>query len=145
MRVVGISEFGGPDCLQLIDLPPQPLGRDQVRVRVRAATVNPTDTMYRAGAWAHIFPDEVPPYVAGMEAAGLVVEVGEGVDHVSVGDAVIAVVIPHGAYREDLVVPGSAVVPAPAGAELVAAATLPMNGLTAVRTLHLMGLEPGQV
>jgi NADPH2:quinone reductase len=145
MRAVAFCEFGGPDRLHLIDLPPQPLGRQDVRLRVRAVAVNPTDTMYRAGAWAEIFPDEVPPYIAGMDAAGEVIEVGDDVDHVSVGDTVMAVVMPHGAYREDLVVRGSAVVPVPAGADPVAASTLPMNGLTARRALNLMGLKAGEV
>ena len=145
MRAVAFTEFGGPEVLHMVDLPQQPLGRDEVRLRVRAAAVNPTDTMYRAGAWADIYPDEVPPYVAGMDASGDVIEVGDDVDHVSVGDTVMAVVIPHGAYREDLVVPGSAVVPVPAGADPVAASTLPMNGLTARRALDLMALKAGEV
>lgn len=145
MRVVAFSEFGGPEVLHMVDLPQQPLGREDVRLRVRAAAVNPTDTMYRAGAWAALFPNEFAPYIPGMDAAGDVIEVGDDVHHVAVGDTVMAVVLPHGAYREDLVVPGSAVVPVPSGDDAVAASTLPMNGLTARRALDLMALNVGEV
>jgi NADPH:quinone reductase-like Zn-dependent oxidoreductase len=80
-----------------------------------------------------------------MDAAGEVVEVGDGVEHLAVGDAAMAVVAPHGAYREDKVLPADCVVRAPVGVGDVAAATLPMNGLTAYRAIDLMALLPGQV
>src|SRR5215213_11321124 len=83
-----------------------------------------------------------------MDAAGVVVEVGEGVDHVAPADTVMGIVVPtgaHGGYRENLVLPGDSVVRAPAGADAVAASTLPMNGLTARLALDRMGLQPGQV
>jgi NADPH:quinone reductase len=74
--------------------------------------------------------------------------VGEGVDHVAPGDTVMGIVVPtgaHGGYRENLVLPGDSVVRVPAGADAVAASTLPMNGLTARLALDLMALQPGQV
>jgi NADPH:quinone reductase-like Zn-dependent oxidoreductase len=83
-----------------------------------------------------------------MDVAGVVVEVGDGVDHLRVGDLAMGIVVPtgaHGAYREDLVLPGGSVVRAPAGSDAVAASTLPMNGLTARMALDRMGLDPGQV
>jgi NADPH:quinone reductase-like Zn-dependent oxidoreductase len=83
-----------------------------------------------------------------MDAAGVVDEVGEGVTTgIRVGDAVIAMVIPkgsHGAYREQIVLHERAVVRAPAGNSHVQACTLPMNGLTAQRSLDLLGLSRGQ-
>ncbi len=145
MRVLGVSEFGGPEALQMFDLPPQPLGPGQVRLRVHAAAVNPTDTALRAGHYAAHFPDAQFPWVPGMDAAGEVVEIGAGVGHVKVGEAVMAVVVPHGAYREDLVVSADSVTHVPAGTSTIAASTLPMNGLTARRALSLMSLRPGQV
>jgi NADPH:quinone reductase len=148
MRAAGVTEFGGPEALHLVDVPDEPLGPGEVRVRVAAATVNPTDTHARAGAYADRDPVKQPPWVPGMDVAGEVVEVGEGVDHVAPGDAVMGIVVPsgaHGGYREDLVLPGDSVVRAPAGADAVAAATLPMNGLTARFALDLMALQPGQV
>jgi NADPH:quinone reductase-like Zn-dependent oxidoreductase len=119
-----------------------------VRLRVQAAAVSPTDTHARSGAYAGRDPVKIPPWVPGMDAAGLVSEVGEGVDHLAVGDLAMGIVVPfgaHGAYREDIVLPGDSVVRAPAGADAVAASTLPMNALTARLALDHMALERGQV
>jgi NADPH:quinone reductase len=148
MRAAGVTEFGGPEALHLVDVPDEPLGPGEVRLRVAAATVNPTDTHARAGAYAERDPVKQPPWVPGMDVAGEVVEVGDGVAHVEPGDAVMGIVVPtgaHGGYREDLVLPGDSVVRAPAGTDAVAASTLPMNGLTARLALDLMALQPGQV
>jgi NADPH:quinone reductase-like Zn-dependent oxidoreductase len=104
--------------------------------------------MARNGSRAEQQKVDPPPYVPGMDAAGIVDEVGEGVSTgVKVGDMVMAMVIPkgsHGAYREQIVLEARAVVPAPAGATPVEACTLPMNGLTARQSLDLLGLSPGQ-
>ena len=146
MRAAGVTEFGGPEALHLVDVPDEPLGPGEVRLRVAAATVNPTDTYARAGAYAERDPVKQPPWVPGMDVAGVVAEVGEGVEHVALGDDVMGIVVPtgaHGGYREDLVLPGDSVVRAPAGADAVAASTLPMNGLTARLALDLMALQPG--
>src|SRR3954453_2223312 len=148
MRAVGVTEFGGPEALHIVDVPAEPLGPGQVRLRVQAAAVNPTDTHARAGAYAGRDPVKTPPWVPGMDVAGVVTEVGEGVEHLAVGDPAMGIVVPfgpHGAYREDKGLPGNPVVRAPAGVDAVAASTLPMNGLTARLALDLMGLAPGQV
>ncbi|MGZ4547479.1 MAG: quinone oxidoreductase family protein [Blastococcus sp.] len=148
MRAAGVTEFGGPEALHILEVPDEPLGPGQVRLRVAAATVNPTDTYCRSGAYADRDPQKQPPWVPGMDVAGVVAEVGEGVGHVAVGDAVMGIVVPtgaHGGYRENLVLPGDSVVRAPKGTDAVAASTLPMNGLTARFALDLMGLRPGEV
>ena len=148
MRAAGVTEFGGPEALHIVDVEPEPLGPGQVRLRVEAAAVSPTDTHARAGAYAGRDPVKTPPWVPGMDLAGVVTEVGEGVDHLSVGDAAMGVVVPfgpYGAYREDKVLPANSVVRAPGNATTVEASTLPMNGLTARYALDLMALEPGQV
>ncbi|HZB20363.1 MAG TPA: NADP-dependent oxidoreductase [Blastococcus sp.] len=148
MRAAGVTEFGGPEALHIVDVEPEPLGPGQVRLRVEAAAVSPTDTHARAGAYAGRDPVKTPPWVPGMDLAGLVTEVGEGVDHLSVGDAAMGIVVPfgpYGAYREDKVLPANSVVRAPGNATTVEASTLPMNGLTARYALDLMALEPGQV
>ena len=148
MRAVGVTEFGGPEALTVVDVPDEPLGPGQVRVRVRAAAVSPTDTHLREGAYAGRDPVKTPPWVPGMDAAGEGVEVGDGVDRVAVGDAVMAIVVPsgaHGGYREDLVLPQGSVGRVPAGADAVAACTLPMNGLTARLALDHMALPQGSV
>jgi NADPH:quinone reductase-like Zn-dependent oxidoreductase len=148
MRAVGVTEFGGPEALHVVDVPAEPLGPGQVRLRVEAATVNPTDTYARSGAYAGRDPVKTPPWVPGMDVAGVVSELGDGVDHLGVGDLAMGIVVPsgpHGGYREDTVLPGNSVVRVPAGVDAVAASTLPMNGLTARLALDLMDLRPGQV
>ncbi len=148
MRAAGVVEFGGPEALRIVDVPAEPLGPGDVRLRVAAATVNPTDTHARAGAYADRDPVKSPPWVPGMDVAGVVSELGEGVEHLAVGDLAMGIVVPtgaHGGYREDIVLPGDSVVPAPAGADAVAASTLPMNALTARLALDQMSLRPGEV
>ncbi|MGY2074821.1 quinone oxidoreductase family protein [Blastococcus sp. SYSU DS0828] len=148
MRAAGVTEFGGPEVLHIVEVEPEPLGPGQVRLRVEAAAVSPTDTHARSGAYAGRDPVKNPPWVPGMDVAGVVTELGEGVDHLSVGDLAMGIVVPfgpYGAYREDKVLPGGSVVRAPAGATAVEASTLPMNGLTARLALDLMALQPGQV
>ena len=149
MRAVAVTEFGGPEALHLVDLPEEHAGPGQVRIRVTAFAVSPTDTNLRSGFYVERDPVKEPPYVPGMDAAGVLVEIGEGVQtDLVVGDHVMAVVVPtgaHGAYREDLVLPARSVARVPAGVDDVAASTLPMNGLTARLGLDSMALQPGQV
>jgi NADPH:quinone reductase-like Zn-dependent oxidoreductase len=148
MRAAGVTEFGGPEALHIVDVEPEPLGPGQVRLRVQAATVNPTDTYGRSGVYAGRDPIKTPPWVPGMDVAGVVSELGEGVDHLAIGDLAMGIVLPfgpYGGYREDKVLPGDSVVRAPEGVDAVAAATLPMNGLTARLSLNQLELAPGQV
>jgi NADPH:quinone reductase len=147
MRAVGLLTFGGPEVLQVIDLPEIHAGPGQVRIRNYAATVNPTDTFLRNGSRAEQLKDIPPPYVPGMEAAGVVDEFGAGVTGLKAGDLVLAIVVPkgsHGGYREQLVLDARSVVLAPKGKSHAEAATLPMNGLTAQQTLDKLALKPGQ-
>jgi NADPH:quinone reductase-like Zn-dependent oxidoreductase len=139
---------GGPEALEVVDLPEVHAGPGQIRIRVHAAAVNPTDIGARDGSRAEQQKSDPPPYVPGMDAAGIADEVGDGVaTGVNVGDAVIAMVVPkgsHGAYREQIVLDARAVVRAPKGRTHVEACTLPMNGLTARQSLDLLGLSAGQ-
>ena len=148
MRAIGVLVHGGPEVLEVIDLPEIHAGPGQVRLRVHAATINPTDVMTRNGSRAEQQKIDPPPYVPGMDVAGIVDEVGEGVaTGIKIGDAVMGMVVTkgsHGGYREQIVLDARSVVLAPAGTTHVAAATLPMNGLTARRSLDLLGLSPGQ-
>ena len=148
MRAVGVIEFGDPEVLQVVDLAEVHAGPGEVRIRVHAATVNPTDTSLRDGARAEALRNHPPPYVPGMDAAGIVDEIGAGTaTDLALGDAVMAMVIPtasHGAYRESIVLAADSVVRAPAGSGHVEASTLPMNGLTARQSLDQLALQPGQ-
>ena len=148
MRAIGLLVHGGPEVLEVVDLPEVRAGPGQVRLKVHAATVNPTDVMARNGSRAEQQKVDPPPYVPGMDVAGIVDEVGEGVTTgVKVGDQVMAIVVPkgnHGGYREQIVLEARSVVSAPAGTTHVEACTLPMNGLTARCSLDLLGLSAGQ-
>jgi NADPH2:quinone reductase len=149
MRAIGLFTPGGPEVFQIVDVPEVHAGPGEVRIRVHAATVNPTDVGVRNGMWAERQKAFPPPYVPGMEAAGIVDAVGSDVpDRIKVGDAVMAIVLPrgsHGAYREQIVLDARSVVRAPAGKTHAEAATLPMNGLTARQSLDLLDLSAGQV
>jgi NADPH:quinone reductase-like Zn-dependent oxidoreductase len=148
MLAVGIVEFGGPEVLRLVELPDPEAGPGEIRLRVHAATVNPTDTVLRSGGRADRLKDIPPPHVPGMDAAGVVEQIGEGVDtDLRVGERVMAVVVPlgqHGAYAERVVVPAASVARSPSIANDAQAATIPMNGLTVRQALDELALEPGQ-
>lgn len=143
-RAVGISQPGGPEVLEVIDRPVRDPGEGEVRIAVAAAAVNPTDIGLRAAGAEGIDP----PWTPGMDAAGTVESVGPGVDRLSAGDQVMAAVSPRrpegGAQASLLVVPAASVVQIPAGATLAQAATLPMNGLTALRGLEMLDLAAGE-
>jgi len=142
-RAVGIPEPGGPEVLTVIDRAVREPAEGEVRISVAAAAVNPTDIGLRAMGVA----GSDPPWTPGMDAAGTIESVGPGVDRLKVGDSVMAAVSPRrpegGAQAALLVVPAASVVPIPDGATLQQASTLPMNGLTAMRGLELLGLATG--
>ncbi|MCQ1953947.1 NADP-dependent oxidoreductase [Arthrobacter sp. zg-Y238] len=146
MKIVGIRAFGGPEVLEVLDVPEPHAGPGEVRIRVHAAAVSPTDTVLRSGA--QDMGGQEPPYIPGMDAAGVVDEVGEGAGW-RIGDEVMALALPRaarrGAYAEYLVAPSDSIARIPAGVGLEAAATLPMNGLTAVQTLEKLDLAEGSV
>ena len=125
MRAVALYVHGGPEVLEVVDLPEVHAGSSQVRVRVHAVAVNPTDTMARNGSRAEQQKFDPPPYVPGMDVAGIVDEVDDDIStNVAVGDAGMAMVVPkasHGAYREQIVLNARSVVPAPAGTSHLAA------------------------
>lgn len=143
-RAVGIVEPGGPDVLRVVDREVRDPAQGEIRIAVKAAAVNPTDLALRQRG-AEGLP---PPWVPGMDAAGVVESVGPGVEQITVGDEVMAAVTPRrpdgGAQSELLVVPAASVAPVPGGASLEEASTLPMNGLTALRGLELLDLSAGE-
>ena len=144
MRAVGIVEPGGPEVVQLIDRPVREVGANEVRIAVRAAAVNPTDIGLRTVGDANT----PPPWTPGMDASGTVESVGSGVEGLRPGQQVMAALTPRrpegGAQAELIIVPAASTVPAPDVVTLEQAATLPMNGLTAMRGLELLGLGPGE-
>ena len=151
MKAVIVTEYGGPEVLQQVDIEEPHAGPGRLRIRVHAATVNPADALLRVGdiddaLRASALP---PPYRPGMEVAGLVDEIGPDTStRVGIGDRVMAIMMPiddsGGGYAEYVVVDADQVTAAPAGSSHAEAATLPMNGLTARRALDVLNLAPGQ-
>jgi NADPH2:quinone reductase len=145
MRAVTITKAGGPEVLTVTDRTVRAAGAGEVRIAVKAAAVNPTDILMRENPEVYA---KGSPGIPGMDAAGVIESVGEGVERLKVGDEVMAVVTPRrpegGAQIELLVVPAASVVPIPNGATLAQASTLPMNGLTARLALDLIKLSAGQ-
>jgi NADPH2:quinone reductase len=146
VRAVGVKRFGGPEVLEVVDVAVPEPGEGEVRVRVAAATVNPTDIGMREGVRREMLEQFPPPWIPGMELAGEVDAVGPGSDW-EVGQQVMAIVLPFralgGAQAEQVVVPAVSVAEIPAGATLEQAATLPMNGLTVRLALDTLALAPG--
>lgn len=148
-HAVGIHEFGGPDVVGVIERAiPRPLS-DEVLVRVHAATVNPTDTLFRTGAQTGRMAGLTPPFTPGMEFAGQVVALGKArgdLPEFQVGDRVAGVVAPWqtrgGAQARFVAAPLSGLAHIPASMSYDEAATIPMNGLTALMAVELLGLEP---
>ncbi len=135
--------------MEAVDLPTPEAGPGEVRIRVRAAAVSPTDTHVRAGTQAgQQAKTGPPPYVPGMDAAGVLDQIGEDAEtSLQAGDRVMAIVLPRGArgaYSEYVSLPAKSVARMPAGSSFAEASTLPMNGLTARLSLDQLCLQPGQ-
>jgi len=147
MQAVGFSEFGGPEVLGLVSLPVPVPGPGEVRVRVATAAVNPTDLAFRSGGHRSMPDGMSPPYVPGMDLAG-VVDVADAAGQWATGDRVMAAVSPWapggGAQAEFVVVAADALARVPGQISLEAAATLPMNALTVRAALDELALRPGQ-
>ncbi len=136
---------GGYEVIEILQRAVRPPAAGEVRLAVKAAAVNPTDLGLRTRGFGD--PDAL--LVPGMDAAGGVESVGSGVTRLHAGEQVMAAVMPRrpegGAQAQYIVVPAASVVPIPAGVSLAQASTLPMNGLTALRSLELAALQRGQV
>ncbi|MEU4343970.1 NADP-dependent oxidoreductase [Nocardia sp. NPDC023852] len=140
MKAIVYGEYGGPEVLRLEDVEEPHAGPGQVRLKVAAAGVNPVDYKIRKG-W---MPDMVPaslPAIPGLEAAGVVDEVGAGVTGVAVGDQAVAWTVT-GSYAEYALADDFA--PKPAGLGWETAAALPVALETADRVLGTLGVTTGE-
>lgn len=125
MLAVQAARQGGPEVLEVVDIDTPSPGEGEVLVEVAAAGVNFIDTYRRSG----VYPKEYP-HVVGTEGAGVVTEVGPGVESLAVGDR-IAWVDAQGSYATHQVVPERSAVPVPAELELTTAAAVALQGITA--------------
>ena len=146
MKAVRFHEYGDPDVLRYEDTEQPAPGAGEVRIRVAATSFNPVDDGIRGGYLRDAFPVTLP-HTPGIDVAGTVDALGEGVGNVGIGDAVIGFLpmTANGAAAEYVVAPAEILAPAPTSIPLADAAALPMVGLTARQALFDdAGLVAGQ-
>lgn len=136
MKAVRYSQFGGPEVLEIVELPDPHVGPGQVRVAVRAAGVNPSDWKQRSGMMGGELPQ-----TTGHEVAGVVDEIGEGIVDVAVGDRVFGFSADGAGAAELALLADYA--PIPPSLDFPAAAGLPVALETATRALDALGVGAG--
>ena len=136
MKAIQYSRFGGPEVLEVAELPDPHPGPGQIRVTVRAAGINPVDWKMRSGMMGGELPQ-----TTGRELAGVVDEVGEGASDVGPGDRVFGFAAGGGGAAQLAVLSDYA--PIPPSLDFAEAAGLPVAVETAVRTLDLLGVTAG--
>jgi NADPH:quinone reductase len=140
MKAVYCNEVGGPDVLRYGELPEPAVGPNDVLIRVRACSLNRLDVFTREGSHGTRL---TPPHVLGGDMAGEVMRVGEGVEAIRPGDAVIT--NGRGGYAEYAVAPSQRVYSLPAGCTFDDGATLPVAGLTAWQmVMNRAHVRPGE-
>jgi NADPH2:quinone reductase len=130
MKAIQIRSHGGPEVLEYTDIETPAPGTQEVLVRLHAVGVNYIDTYHRTG----LYPVSLP-YVPGLEGAGVVEQLGEGVENVSVGDRVTYTGVP-GSYAEYAVVPAERLVQVPNSLDFRSAAAAMLQGMTAHYLSH---------
>ena len=125
MRAIRIQKVGGPECLELENVPELGMQPGHVRVRLEAAGINFIDIYQRRGLY------QVPlPYIPGLEGAGTVIEVASDVSDLALGDRV-AFANCAGAYAEEILAPGRVLVKVPTHITSDIAAAIMLQGMTA--------------
>jgi NADPH2:quinone reductase len=141
MKAIRVEEFGEPEVLGYEDAERPEPSMGEVLVEVRSIGVNFADTMRRRNQY--VIRQELP-FVPGSEVAGVVTEIGEGVEGVSVGDRVVSLV-GEGAYAEYALASSQALIPIPDDLDFDTAAAIPLQGLTAYHILKTSGqLQEGE-
>ena len=149
MRAAVVKEFGGPEVLQVIDVPiPQP-GAGEVLVKVAGASVNFADILVRQGLNVQYGATAArDQFGLGTDVSGTVAAVGEGVTRFAAGDPVVGTQErldrPLGPQAEYVVLEAWELAPAPARTDLVQLAALGLNAVTADEALDALALTPGQ-
>lgn len=140
MKAIEVAAFGDSGVLELADRDQPEPGEGEVRIEVRAAGINFADIMQRRG---HYHGGPEPPYVPGLEVAGIVDATGDGVAQ-EVGDAVVSMV-DTGGYAEYAIADAAGLMPVPDGLSFEEAAGFPVQFLTAQNCLHGWGeLQEGE-
>jgi NADPH:quinone reductase-like Zn-dependent oxidoreductase len=147
-RAAVVRTPGGPDAIEIIDVPVVEPGPGQVRVEIAGAAVNPVDLALAAGVFHGLGLIDQPDHTGlGWDFAGTVTAAGPDVD-LPVGSRVAGLVDgfdrDFGTYAEQLVVPASDTAVVPDGLDLATAATVPLNGLAAAQLVDLLGDGAGR-
>jgi NADPH:quinone reductase-like Zn-dependent oxidoreductase len=137
MRAIQYESYGGPEVLQLADVAEPHAAANQVRVAVKAVGVNPVDWKFRQGTMGGDLPRRT-----GLEVAGVVDEVGDGVSDAKLGDEVFGSVAGGDGAADFALLEHYA--PIPPSLDFAGAAALPVAVETATRTLDLLGVGAGQ-
>lgn len=140
MKAIEFHEYGGPDVLRLVEVAAPHVGPGEVRIKVRAAGVNPSDWKRREGQYREFEEVHFPAGLA-VEGSGIVDEVGPGVTDVAIGDAVFG--FGRNMMAEQAILTHWAIKPGNVSFEV--AAGLPVISDTAIRALDQVGVEQGQV
>jgi len=147
MRAITYARYGGPDVLELTELPTPKVGPDSVLVRVKAASVNPVDWKVRQG-YLDAIMDVDFPVVPGWDVAGVVERVGLDTPELKVGDEVFGYVrkdwVQGGTFAELVAAPVRTLARKPASLSFEEAAAIPLAGLTAYQTIQRAGVHGGQ-
>ncbi|OZB15816.1 MAG: quinone oxidoreductase [Rhodobacterales bacterium 34-62-10] len=130
-KTVVIEEFGGPEKMKLVEREVGEPGPGQVRIRQHACGLNFIDVYQRTG----LYPMSLP-HPLGMEAAGVIEAVGEGVTHLKVGDRAAYTSQPPGSYAEARVMPAAQVCPLPEGISFEQGAAMMLKGMTVEYLFH---------
>ena len=125
-KAIRIHQTGGPDAMQWEDVEVGTPGPGEIRIRHEAVGLNYIDIYFRTG----LYPAPSLPFSPGMEGAGIVEAVGEGVDSPAVGDRVAYAAPPVGSYAEERLMPAEKVVEVPAGIDAHQAAAMMLQGMT---------------
>ena len=143
-RAVRFDQYGDLDVLNVVDVERPTPGPDQVLVRVKAAGINPGEVSIRQGLLHERWPATFPSG-QGSDLAGVVEEVGSGVDAFAVGDEVIGWTDERGSQAELVVVPVGHLVAKPAGVSWEAAGALFVAGVTAWAAVRAVGVSSGDI
>ncbi|BBC35125.1 NADPH:quinone reductase [Streptomyces graminofaciens] len=136
------TEYGGPETQAFVDLPRPVPGPGQLLVAVHAAGVNPVDWKVRAGYLREFLPLPLPA-TFGTEVAGVVEEIGDGVEGFTIGDEVFGALPLLGGYAEYVLLPVQTAARKPAGVSFTDAATLSVSAATAQQGIDRLNLTPG--
>ena len=141
-RAVQFDSYGGIDVLEVRDVPRPIPGDGEVLVEVRAAGINPSEAVIRSGALADQFPATFPSG-QGSDLAGVVAELGPGVDDFAVGDEVIGFSMRRSSHAEYVTVPTDQLTAKPSEVSWEAAGSLFVAGATAYAAVRAVHLHPG--